>query len=413
MRLPKRVRALAKRLLGLDNLAGRSTVWAGYTKDALQLAEVVDCTLEDLATPQQHPERVAPDPARQIAHWYLPPFDNPYYGGVMTILRFAAHLRTRGVRQRMLMCGAADTARLHAAIAEAFPALADTEVVALDSAEALAAIPPADLSFATLWTTAYVLLRVRNAGLKFYFMQDYEPLFYPAGSTYAQAELTYRFGFIGLANTRSIRDIYERDYGGCAHAITPCIDPEIFFPPAEPRPPTPRQVFYYARPGIPRNGFELAASALCRLKHRLGDSVRICCAGSVWEPADYDLGGIVEPLGLLPYRETGDLYRRSHVGFVMMMTRHPSYLPFELMGCGSLVVSNYNTANTWFLRDRENCLLAPASATALAETLEDAVRNWDMHQPIRERATREVAQHHTDWAREMDAAFAFVQSHVR
>jgi glycosyltransferase involved in cell wall biosynthesis len=409
VKLSRRLRELVKRALGMESGAGRSPTWAGYTRDARQRAEVIECTREDLAGPQQHPERVAADPARQSANWYLPPFDNPYYGGVMTILRFAAHLRAQGVRQRFLICGHADTKRLRAALVEAFPTLADSEIGALDSVAALAAIPPADLSFATLWTTAYVLLRVRNTGLKFYFMQDYEPLFYPAGSTYAQAELTYRFGFIGLANTSAIRDLYEQDYGGRAHAITPCIDPAVFFPASEPRPAAPRLLFYYARPGTPRNGFELAAAALRRLKQRLGNDVRIVCAGATWEPADYGLSDMVEPLGLLSYRDTGDLYRRCHVGFVMMMTRHPSYLPFELMGCGSLVVTNRNPASAWFLRDRENCLLAPASATALAETLDDALRNWESHAPIRERATHEIMQRHSDWGREMSAAFAFVQ----
>lgn len=409
-KLRLQLRSFVKRVLGLQNNGGRSSTWIGYTSDALQLAEVIDCSLADLREVQQHPERVCPGIEEQRAHWYVPPFDNPYYGGVMTILRFAAHMRARGIQQRFLVCGAADTGKLHDAIVQAFPDLGDAEVVALDSVAALEEIAPADFSFATLWTTAYVLLRVRNTGLKFYFMQDYEPLFYPAGSTYAQAELTYQFGFIGLANTRSVAQTYIEQYGGEAHAIAPCIDPLVFHPPDAPRPESPRRVFYYARPGIPRNGFELAAAGLRRLKARLGDRVVISCAGAAWDPADYGLSGVVEPLGLLPYRETGALYRRSHIGLVMMMTHHPSYLPFELMGCGSLVVANRNAGNSWLLKDRENCLLAPASATALAETLIDAVENWDAYNAIRERAVLDITTRHADWNRELENAFAYVQA---
>jgi len=193
---------------------GKLPTWGGYTSDAMQLADVVDCSLHDLDKRQQRPELVGPEPSQWFANWYLPTFESPYYGGMMTILRFAAHMRERGVRQRMLICGHADVREMHGKVVEAFPMLADAEFIALDSAKALAEIPPADLSFATLWTTAYVLLRVENTGLKFYFMQDYEPLFYPAGSTYAQAELTYRFGFYGIANTRSLRDIYAEEFGG-------------------------------------------------------------------------------------------------------------------------------------------------------------------------------------------------------
>lgn len=408
-----RIRRIASRVahrwLKLGDTAGRSHTWSGYTSDALQLADVVDCTLEDLAEPQQRPERLQADPQAWIANWYIPPFESAYYGGVMTILRFAAHLRKQGIRQRILICGHADVAEVKSRVTEVFPALADVEVRALDSSEAIANIPAADLSFATLWTTAYVLLRVRNAALKFYFIQDYEPLFYPAGSTYAQAELTYRFGFYGIANTQSIRDIYVDEYGGVAHALSPSVDTSVFHLPATARAAAPLRLFYYARPGTPRNGFELAACALRRLKGKLGDRVSIDCAGAAWNPEEFGLAGLVNVLGMLPYRHTADLYRQCHVGLVMMMTKHPSYLPFELMACGALVVSNQNEANRWLLKSGENCLLAPASATALAQTLENALVHWDTLAPLRERAHALVQERHADWTRELDAALAFVQ----
>lgn len=407
------LRSVARRVLGPPERVARTDTWAGYTSDALQLADVVDCTLEDLAAPQQHPERVHPDWRTWIVNWYMPPFESAYYGGAMTILRFAAHMRGHGVRQRILICGEADVAIMKKRIAEPFPSLADADVIALNSGEAIANIPHADISFATLWTTAYVLLRVRNAGLKFYFMQDYEPLFYPAGTTYAQAELTYRFGFYGIGNTQSIRDIYVNDYGGRAHALAPSVDPKIFRLPATPRAATPLRLFYYARPGTPRNGFELAACALRRLKQRMGEAVEIDCAGAAWKPEDYGLGGLVNVLGMLPYDQTAGLYQRCHVGLVMMMTRHPSYLPFELMACGALVVSNQNDANRWLLKAGENCLLAPASATALAETLQDALVRWDAHAPLRERAHALVVEKHCDWTRALEAAFDFVRQAAR
>jgi hypothetical protein len=44
----------------------------------------------------------------------------------------------------------------------------------------------------------------------------------------------------------------------------------------------------------------------------------------------------VENLGLLDYRQTADLYRTCHAGAVLMLTRHPSYIPLELMASGAL-----------------------------------------------------------------------------
>lgn len=383
--------------------------WSGYTRDALALAEVVDCLPEQLAEAQQHPDRLNPDPGQRICHWFLPPFDNPFYGGVMTILRLSDYLRrTQGMRQRFLICGAADRAGTQAMLGKAFPGLADAEVIVLDSVQAIETIPPADYSVATLWTTAYVVLGVRNTALKFYMIQDFEPAFYPAGSTYAQAELTYHFGFYGIANTQSIREIYERDYGGRAVVLTPCVDRTVFFPRSEPLAPDPLRLFYYARPGIPRNAFELAAAALRRVKARLGERVDIVCAGAGWNPAEFGLDGVVRAVGLLPYAQTGDLYRSCHVGLAMMVTRHPSYLPFELMACGAVVVANQNPANTWLLRDRDNCLLSPPSASCLAATLIHALEHYESLAALRERAASEIATRYGSWDRSLESAAAFM-----
>jgi beta-1,2-rhamnosyltransferase WsaF-like protein len=58
-----------------------------------------------------------------------------------------------------------------------------------------------DAAISTLWTTAYAALRFNNTRRKFCFVQDYESLFYPAGSIYALVEATYRLGYGGICNT--------------------------------------------------------------------------------------------------------------------------------------------------------------------------------------------------------------------
>lgn len=408
-----RIRSLVRRALGRPPVASAVPAgpWAGYTADALALAQWVDCDTIDLEREQQHPDRVAAQVAERWCHWYMPSFDSAYYGGVMTILRLAAHLRQGdGVRSRIFICGSCDAAGIARKVAEAFPALTDVQVTALDTAEAIAAIPPADYSVATLWTTAYVLLKVQNTGLKFYMIQDCEPLFYPAGSTYAQAELTYRFGFYGIANTVSLRDMYEQDYGGRAVVLTPNVDTRIFRPGPGLPSHGPKRLFYYARPGTPRNGFELAVAALRRLKARLGEQVEVICAGAEWRPEDYGLGGLVTAVGMLPYDKTGDLYRSCHVGLAMMMTKHPSYLPFEMMACGTLVVCNRNEANTWLLRDGENCLLAEPTASCLASTLESALKNHEAMLPIRTRGSELIRREHGDWGAALSRVAGFMHN---
>ena len=174
---------------------------------------------------------------------------------------------------------------------------------------------------------------------------------------------------------------------------------------AEPAgPASPGRVLYgifYGRPGHPRNGFELGAQALRLLKQRLGSRVRILAAGDRWHPRQHDLSGIVENLGVLEYTQTAKLYRTCQAGLVMMFTRHPSYLPLELMACGSLVVSNLNPATTWLLRHQENCLLTEASATCLADTLEQALLDTALRKHICQQALHQVQLSFSDWDKEM------------
>ena len=404
------VRRVAQHVLG-DGAVVMQSTWAGYTRDAMQLANIIDCTPDQMQQRQQHPERLTPKIADRICNWYLPHFDNPFYGGIMTILRLADYLqRSHGIRQRILICGAGNAGEISTNIARAFPALSQAEVIILDTTEAIINIPPSDYSVATLWTTAYVLLGVGNTGYKFYMIQDFEPAFYPAGSTYAQAELSYRFGFYGIANTQSIKEIYEKNYGGQAVVLKPNIDTSVFFPRNEELPTYPRRLFYYARPGTPRNGFELAAAALQRLKQKHGDAIDIVCAGAGWNPADYGLNGIVRSVGMLPYVATGDLYRSCHAGFVMMMTKHPSYLPFELMACSALVVTNFNEANTWLLKDGENCLLSYPSASCLTETLSYALEHYDDLAHIRQRAADQILADAGDWDSSLNEVADFILS---
>lgn len=401
------IRKTKKHALGYD----AEQVWGRYNRDALRLANKFDCLPEQLVERQQHPERVATNITHRVCNWYLPPFSNPFYGGIMTILRLADYLhRCHGIKQRIVMCGGnSKPEEISANIARAFPGLSQAEVIVLHMPTSLAEIPPADYSIATLWTTAYVLLRVKNTGYKFYMIQDFEPAFYPAGSTYAQAELTYHFGFYGIANTQSLKEIYERDYEGCAVVLRPNIDKNVFYPGAEEdKASSIKRLFYYARPGAPRNGFELAAIALQRLKQKYGNSIDIVCAGADWNPADYGLSGAIRSVGMLPFAATGDLYRSCHVGLVMMMTKHPSYLPFELMACGAIVVTNFNPANTWLLKNHENCLLSAPTASCIVDRLSYGLDHYDELAPLRKRAAIQILTDAGDWDSSLSEVAKFI-----
>jgi len=93
------------------------------------------------------------------------------------------------------------------------------------------------------------------------------------------------------------------------------------------------------------------------IKKRYRERVRIYTAGNKWEPRSYNLEGTVNDLGILQYENTGSSYRKCDLVLVIIFTEQPSYLPLELMVCGCLVLTSYDPATTWFLKDCINCLL--------------------------------------------------------
>lgn len=385
--------------------------WTWYSGEAMVFASWMDFSSEHIRESQKIQEACPGELDFHSITWFFPEFINPYYGGIYTLLRFADYYkREKGIDHRFMVLGSAKAEELAEMVAQSFPSLAGEPIQSFNLYQHVNKFEPTDIGVATLWATAYHLLRFNQTKRKFYFMQDYEPLFYPAGSVSAQIEATYSFGFYGIANTPTIKDIYERQYGGKAEYFLPCVDPAIFYPGDQQTAPDPFTIFFYSRPGHPRNGFELGAQALRLLKKRLGKSVRIVAAGDLWNPRDYGLKGVVENLGRLEYQQTAELYRKCHAGLIMMFTRHPSYLPFELMACGSLVVTNYNPATSWLLRDNDNCILSRSSASCLAEVLEKAYTDQLARVRITTNAARLIQSSYSDWKREMEKIYWYMHN---
>jgi GT2 family glycosyltransferase/glycosyltransferase involved in cell wall biosynthesis len=349
--------------------------------------------------------------AVRTVNWFIPDIDSPFYGGINTAFRMADHLaRTQGVENRFVVMAAPNDAFLRSALAAAFPRLADAPIHFFDggTGHRLAGIPPADASIATLWVTAYSVAHVPGTRRRFYLIQDFEPMFYPAGTNYALAEESYRLGLYGLCNTPRLLDIYRRDYGGEGHAFVPAVDPTVFH--AEGRAPLdhdrPVTIFLYARPGHWRNCWEIASLALDELKAKLGDQVRIVTAGS-WARPD-ELGRGIEHLGLLDYRDTGALYRSCDAGIALTLSEHPSYLPLELMACGAPVVAFDNPAGDWILHDERNALRCPRTVDGLADALVRIASDGALRRRLGTQALADIAARHGDWEAALSGIYPFL-----
>jgi glycosyltransferase involved in cell wall biosynthesis len=380
-------------------------------RHSIEAANVVswfDFDMNDIELSRQlHEQNNEPIEIKRII-WFIPEINNPFWGGIHTILRFAAYFKEKwGVENCFAVIGNLSEDTIRNSIGLAFPILKGEEICVLTGEDGLQYLKGGDVSICTLWTTAFFSLKFNNVKRKFYFIQDYEPLFYPASSISALVEETYRFGFYGLTNTISLKNIYDNHYGGRSCYFTPSVNGDVFYPSKTGDRKDRMTVFFYARPGHPRNGFELGISALKKLKMRMGDGVRIVTAGSTWSPEDFGIEGVIENLGLLKYEETAELYRQCDAGLVMMFTRHPSYLPLEFMACGCPVVTNYNPATTWLLHDNDNCLLTRASASCISDRLYACLTNEDVRNHIIQKGL-ETVQDLDGWDEEMEKVFDYM-----
>lgn len=380
-----------------------------YASDALALASMCDFTKEDIDENAKIVNTIYTGEIKSMV-WFLQEFDYVFYAGLYTIFRTASYLqRKHGIEHTFVFVANTPAKVMMERIGAGFPELKNCRAYSITSSNELSKIPSADASICTLWTTAYYSLKFNKVKRKFYFIQDYEPLFYPAGSTYAQTEATYRFGFDGVANTEGLKMVYENEYGGRAVSLDPSVDTNIFYP------NTHRQykkkqftVFFYGRPGHPRNGFELGVEALKCLKRKMGNKVRIVTAGANYNTSLYGLDGVVENLGRLQIEETGDLYRNCDAGLVMMYTRHPSYLPYEMMACGCCVVSNYNAYTTWFLKDGKNSVVCEPSASSIAEAIENILLDEERRKQIGENGAKQIIDNNPDWEDSLEKVSKFI-----
>lgn len=325
-----------------------------------------------------------------VITWFLPIVTHALKGGVRTVFAVSEHMSVKHGTLNIFVIYAFngrdfDIDELSHSLRTHFPNLNFVVRKFLHGKDRAEDLPHSDIAVCTLWTTAYIMLRYNQTLRKFYFMQDFEPMFYPGGDLYMIIEQTYRFGYSCIANTPGVGNRYLA-YSPDMVSFLPGIDSSVFYHDENclEQIGTDKlwQIVFYGRPGNARNGFFLGTDILKSVKAQLGDSVRILSAGAEWDPQEFGLDGVVENLGLLKdIDEVADLYRASDLGLVFMATPHPSYQPLEYMACGCVVATNRNEANSWLLNDENALLLEPiahVAADRIVALLRDVPRRRSM-----------------------------------
>lgn len=190
---------------------------------------------------------------------------------------------------------------------------------------------------ASSWGSAHVVAKRAPATINcFYFIQDYEPYFYPRGPLYALAEETYRFGFTNIALGEMVASRLLAELGIVAEAMVPFgCDTDVYgivpgISTAAPR----TGVVYYAKRTVDRRGYLLAKLALEIFHHQhpeqeihvFGDRVS-------------DWAFPVTNHGSLSPSELNVLYNQTIASVALSFT-NISLVAEELMAAGNVPVMN-------------------------------------------------------------------------
>jgi glycosyltransferase involved in cell wall biosynthesis len=261
-------------------------------------------------------------------NWVVPVVE-PGGGGIGNIQRFARLLGAAGHETQLTVYNAEgrfSTEHALRAIAEGAGPGIPVNVLA-DS------LPDADVHFATSWQTAYAVAARETSGRRLYWVQDYEPWFYAAGSEQELARATYSLGLSGVVLGHWLAEHLRQAFGMTCHSYDFGAEG---FQGERVAGARPEAVCFYARPETPRRGFELGVLTLREL-HRRRPEVKIHLFGGDLER--WHLPFPATRHGVLAKSDLQSLYQECRAGLVLSFT-NASLAPLEMLAAGCRPVLN-------------------------------------------------------------------------
>lgn len=335
--------------------------------------------------------------------WFVPNCSNVWGGGHYTIFRFANYFANQCKVKNIIFIYDYNSAyhesmaRLRRELQQALPNCLLELHTEFDE------LPVCDAAIATTWQSAYFVERFRHAIRKFYFMQDYESLFYPAGTNALQANYTYSFGFSGITGGLWLKHMFQL-HGGQAQEYIFCADRTIFYPEKNKIISSDiKRLFFYGRPSTERRAFELGMAALELIAYHFPE-VEIVIAG---------LDGLEKPSfpcvlkGNLSLQSTGNLYRTCDIGIALSAT-NLSYLPVELMASGCCVITNSGPQVEWFCKHQQNALVVPPTPYDIYNAVKTLIEDPKLRSTLIKNGLETTSR--TTWENEMKKIFLYMES---
>ncbi len=314
------------------------------------------------------PPEHAFDPTRMHITFLIPDF-KPGAGGHMTIFRIGSYLEKFGHNVAFLV----QNPSVHKSGSEALKTINTHFLPFSGEVELFSGTTPTasgDALIATDRFTCYPVKAMEKFRRKFYFVQDYEPLFYPAGTEALLTEATYSFGFDCLCAGEWLHKIMSQKYGQWSMHWPLAYDHAVYSPRLEEASRPTNRIAIYARWVTPRRAVELAFMALEILKER-GVEFEVDFFG--WKLGPLQVSFPYRDHGILDGAKLAELYRESTFGVVFSATNH-SLVNREMMACGLPVIDlDLDTVTSIF--PAGTIALAKPNPLDIADVMERLLKN--------------------------------------
>ena len=340
---------------------------------------------------------------RITVNWIIPDLDRGS-GGHMNIFRFVSLLEGMGIHNRIYLFASTrfenDTV-FRKFLQENYSAsLSDPNIEAFSSTEN---IKYAHGTICTGWQTAYFVRKFDNTSFKFYFVQDFEPCFFPLGSEYLFAENTYKFGFRGITAGGWLKDKLRDEYGMKTESFGFSYDRDMYSP--KEKHDNVQRLFFYARPVTPRRAFEMGLLALNEI-YKKKPNIEVVFAG--WDISNYKIPFIHLNAGCAKIEELSELYAQCDI-CIVMSTSNLSLLPLEVMASNSVIATSYGANNEWLLNE-DNSILFENDPKDIADKVLYYLDNPDELKKKREAGLKFALA--TNWEDEARKVYDFIMKEI-
>jgi len=275
------------------------------------------------------------NPKQLNIHWIIPDF-SAGSGGHMTIFRLISYLERFGHSNTIWITGNSHNPTSDDAYKNIIRNFQFVFAeVRFFSSEFYAA--EGDAVIATGWNTVWGALSSTKMKRAFYLVQDYEPLFYPAGSRSLVAEETYRQDIDCICASPWLAQLMKEKHKRWASHFLLSYDAESYYPKDEQQDTgnTTIEIAAYYRPFTDRRAVELVLMGLEQLAKR-AVNFRVHFFGN-HTPIAFDAPFEYMDHGILTAEQLGKLYRKCDVGLTFSATNY-SLIPQEMMACSLPVI---------------------------------------------------------------------------